>query len=163
MSQVSILKPLMLSLVSACAFLTGVAQSADSGAAEEAPIASIESLIRSQNFDEALDATKACLRQTPTDYRLWTLEGIVLSLKRNSSDAVNAFEKALHLSPTYAPALKGEVQILFQADDKRAVPLLQRILKADPRDLIAHEMLGTLREETTTVVPQLNISRSPPT
>lgn len=110
-------------------------------------IASIESLIRSQQYNQALQATKSGLREAPNDFRLWTLEGVILSLKGSSPDALIAFDKALRFSPNYAPALKGEVQLLFQTGEKRAIPLLERILKADPKDQIAHEMLGMLEQK----------------
>ena len=131
-------------IILACFSLGGFAQAADPGKPEASSVTTIEPLIRSHKYDEALDAAKAGLKATPADYRLWTLEGIVLSLKSDNYNALSAFEQALRLSPGYAPALKGEVQILFQTGDKRAIPLLQRILKADPHDLTAHEMLATL-------------------
>ena len=107
-------------------------------------IASIESLIRSQQYDQALQLTRSALRETPVSFQLWTLEGIVLSIKGSNDDALNAFEKALSLSPDYPAALKGAVQLLYQSQDKRAIPLLEKILKAAPRDETAHEMLATL-------------------
>jgi tetratricopeptide (TPR) repeat protein len=91
--------------------------------------------------------TKAALHQTPNDFRLWTLEGIVYSIKGSNHDAIDAFQKALSMSPNYPAALKGEVQLLYQARDKRAIPLLERILKADPKDETAHEMLANLEEK----------------
>jgi hypothetical protein len=54
-------------------------------------------------------------------------------------------EKALRISPQYAPALKGEVQILYDQGDNRAIP---RILKEGPRDQTAHEMLALLERTT---------------
>lgn len=110
-------------------------------------IASIETLIRSHQYSEALLSTKAALRQTPNDARLWTLQGIVLSLQGANHDALDAFDKALHISPNNVAALKGSVQLLFQAQDTRAIPLLERILKADPKDETAHEMLATLERK----------------
>lgn len=109
-----------------------------------APIASIEGLIRSQEYDQALEAARSALHDTPRDFRLWTLEGIVLSIKGNNRDAFGAFQRALILSPNYTAALKGEVQLLYPTQDKRAIPLLERILKADPRDATANEMLANL-------------------
>ncbi len=110
-------------------------------------IASIESLIRSKQYDQALQATRTELHQVPNDFRLWTLEGIIFSIQGSNTDALGAFEKALRLSPNYTPALKGAVQLLYQASDKRAIPLLERILKADPRDQTAHEMLAMLNKQ----------------
>jgi tetratricopeptide (TPR) repeat protein len=129
----------MLLFLSAC-FLAGAQQAT----APTPSIGSIESLIRSKEYDRALQALKSPLQQTPDDSRLWTLEGIALSLQGNKTDAIAAFDKALKLSPNYPPALKGDVQLLYSAQDKRAIPLLKKILRADPKDETAHEMLAVL-------------------
>lgn len=107
---------------------------------------SVESLIRSRNYDQALAAAKSALRTSPRDYRLWTLEGIALSLEGKTADAAQAFQTALSFSPDYPAALRGEVQLLYPSGDKRAIPLLERILKIDPKDATAHEMLANLQE-----------------
>jgi tetratricopeptide (TPR) repeat protein len=107
-------------------------------------LSEIESLIRSKDYDRALALTRADLREGPGDYRVWTVQGIAHSLKGEMPQALASFNEALHLAPSYTPALKGEVQILFPSGDKRAIPLLNRILKADPHDATAHEMLATL-------------------
>jgi tetratricopeptide (TPR) repeat protein len=118
-----------------------------SGQQSKPSISSIESLIRSQQYDQALDATKSALHETPKDFRLWTLQGIVLSIKGDKQDALSAFEKALSISPKYPAALRGEVELLYEARDKRAIPVLKEILSADPRDETAHEMLAVLEEK----------------
>jgi len=110
-------------------------------------VALIESLIHAQQYDQALQAAKSSLNATPKDFRLWTLEGIVFSIKGNKPDALIAFDKALSISPDFAPALKGEVQLLYPEDDKRAIPLLKKILKANPKDQTAHEMLAMLERK----------------
>jgi tetratricopeptide (TPR) repeat protein len=113
----------------------------------DSPITSIESLVRSEQYDQALQLTKSQLHTKPNDVRLRTLEGIIFSLKGEKTDAVGSFDKALRLSPTYIPALKGEVQLLYESGDKRAIPQLDRILKADPHDLTAQEMLAMLQKK----------------
>jgi tetratricopeptide (TPR) repeat protein len=105
-------------------------------------ISGIESLIRTQQYDQALSTLKPELQRNPGDYRLWALEGICLGLQGSDSQALAAFDRALNISPNYIPALKGEIEILYKSGDKRAVPLLLRTLKSDPDDVIAHEMLG---------------------
>jgi tetratricopeptide (TPR) repeat protein len=127
-------------------FILGAALVAQ-GQTTKVSIASIESLIRSQEYDQALQLTKSALDETPNDFRLWTLEGIVLSIKGSNPDALIAFDRALSLSPAYVAALKGKVQLLYQSQDKRAIPLLEKILKADPKDETAHEMLAILQEK----------------
>jgi tetratricopeptide (TPR) repeat protein len=117
---------------------------ATQGQQDKVPIAAIEGLIRSQEYDRALETTRSALHDAPKDFRLWTLQGIALSLKGNNPDALNAFEKALSLSPNYMAALKGEAQLLYQAGDNRAIPILKRILKVNSKDETAHEMLAIL-------------------
>jgi tetratricopeptide (TPR) repeat protein len=129
------------------AFLVLCASFFAQGQQTNAALASVESLIRSQQYDQALQAAQSALLKTPNDFRLWTLKGIVLSIKGSNQDAVDAFQKALSLSPNYPVALKGEVQLLYQAQDKLAIPLLERILKANPKDEIAQEMLANLEEK----------------
>jgi len=109
-------------------------------------VSAIQSLIRSQQYDEALRTLKTALRADPGDYKLWTLEGICLGLQGNDTEAKTAFDHAIRISPNYLPALKGEIQILYKTGDKRAIPLLERMLKSDPGDMTGHEMLGTLEE-----------------
>jgi tetratricopeptide (TPR) repeat protein len=130
-----------LCLVISCATRGGLVAVAQQPAT---PVTSIESLVRSKNYDQALQLTKAQLHTKPTDVRLWTLEGIIYSLTGKNTDARTAFEKALRLSPNYMPALKGEVQLLYESSDKQGIPLLERILKADSQDLTAQEMLAML-------------------
>jgi tetratricopeptide (TPR) repeat protein len=107
-------------------------------------ISSIQSLVRSRQYDQALEASRTALKADPSDFRLWTLQGIVLSQEGKNSDALTAFDQALKLSPDFTVALKGEVQLYSKAHDKRAIPLLKRILEADGKDQTAREMLAVL-------------------
>ena len=128
-------------LCGACAAQTA------SGSPQSSAMAEIQSLIREKQYDKALALTAAGLEKAPADYRLWTVQGIAFSIQGNTSEALNSFDKALHLSEAYLPALKGEVEIRFRSGDKRAIPLLERILKADPQDATAHEMLASLERK----------------
>jgi tetratricopeptide (TPR) repeat protein len=114
--------------------------------ASKESIVAIQSSIRSQAYDLALQQTGSALKAAPNDYRLWTLKGIVLSIEGNDSESLHAFDRALAISPDYLAALKGEVQIYSKTEDKRAMPLLERILKADPKDETAHEMLALMEQ-----------------
>ena len=109
-------------------------------------ISAIESQIRSEQYDQALSTLKVALRENPGDYKLWTLEGICFALQRSDAEALAAFDKAIRISPDYTPALKGEIQILYKTGDKRAIPLLERMLKTDPNDVTGHEMLAALEK-----------------
>ena len=117
-------------------------------AAQEPPaaptISAIEALIRSGDNDAALQAAQARLHSNPSDFRCWTLEGIIFSIRGKNDGALTAFAKALKISPGFDPALKGEVQLFYPKGDKRAIPLLETILRTDPNDRTAHEMLAVL-------------------
>lgn len=113
-----------------------------------ANLSAIQNLIRSRQYGQAVEAVKKQLRLTPNNYRLWTLEGIALSLNSDASGAITAFDKALHISPDYMPALKGEAQLLYSSNEARALPLLERILKLDPNDVTAHEMTALLKRKS---------------
>jgi tetratricopeptide (TPR) repeat protein len=128
-------------------FLTVCASFAAQGQEGKPSIASIESLIRAQQYSQALDATQSALHESPRDFKLWTLDGIVLSAQGNNLAALTAFEKALSFSPKYPAALKGKVEILYEAQDKRAIPVLKEILSADSNDETAHEMLANLEQK----------------
>jgi len=108
-------------------------------------VASIESLIRAQQYDQALQMTESALHDAPNDARLWTLEGIIFSIRGSDHEALHAFDRALKLAPADRAALRGEVQIFYRTQDKRAIPLLERILKADPKDETANELLAILQ------------------
>ena len=132
-----------------CISVTCVASGGTVAFAQQAaaPVTSIQSLIRSEQYDQALQLTNSQLVTKPNDVRLWTLEGIIYSLKGKKTVAIESFDKALRLAPAYMPALKAEVQLLYESGDKRAIPLLGRILKADPHDLTAQEMLAMLQKK----------------
>ena len=111
-------------------------------------IQAIESAIRDRQYDDALGMASAALRLTPNDARLWALEGIAYSLRGKDQDALAAFGKALKISPANAAALRGEVQLYSKSRDKRAIPLLEEILKTNPKDDTAREMLALLEAST---------------
>jgi tetratricopeptide (TPR) repeat protein len=128
-------------VLSFAAFLAANGQSAKTS------LNSIESLIRSQHYEQAIGLIKSSLHEKPDDFRLWSLEGIAMSLQGNTAGALTAFDHALHLAPGYLPALRGKVQLLYQSQDLQAIPLLDEIVKVDSHDATAHEMLGVLNRK----------------
>ncbi len=117
------------------------------GQAPSEPIARIESLLRSQQYTQAVQTIQSALHSTPRDPRLWALKGIALSLQKRTPEASAAFERALQLSPDNMAALKGEAQLLYQDHSPRAVPVLRRIVRLAPGDTTAHEMLGNFEKQ----------------
>lgn len=108
-------------------------------------MASIQSALRAHQYDQALAMATSSLKKSPGDFRIWTLQGIALSMKGDTPAALAAFRRALTLSPQYAAALRGEAQLLFQTEDKRATPLLEQIVRRDPGDQTAQEMLALMQ------------------
>jgi tetratricopeptide (TPR) repeat protein len=103
---------------------------------------SIVSALRGQRYDEALAGADSALKSNPRDSRIWTLKGIALSREGKLSAALTAFQTALAISPDNMGTLRAEASTLYDAGDKRAIPVLQQIIKADPSDKTAHEMLA---------------------
>lgn len=115
-----------------------------SGQQGAAPIASIESLIRTGQYDQAQESIQSTLREKPNDPRTWSLQGIVFSIQHRDAEALKAFDKALSLSPNYVPALRGKIELLYRAKDKGAIPALENLLKTNPKDEVANEMLAVM-------------------
>jgi tetratricopeptide (TPR) repeat protein len=105
---------------------------------------SIESALRTQNYDQALQLARSHLPQAPKDFRLLTLEGIALSGLGKDREAIVAYDRALTISPDYLAALEGAAQLEYKAGSNRAIPLLNHILKLRPDDPTSHAMLGVL-------------------
>src|ERR1700691_2875928 len=74
-------------------------------------IDAIQALIRTHDYDQALALTKQALRTSPRDFRIWTLQGIALSLSGRTDEASRSFDTALSYSADYPAALRGEAQI----------------------------------------------------
>ena len=122
--------------------LSSIAQTATNS------VSSVESMIRAQQYDQALSTLRIALRKNPNDVRLWTLQGICFALQGNDNAALPGFDQALRISPGYPAALRGKIQILYKSGDRRAIPLLESMLKSDPGDITGQEMLATLEQHT---------------
>lgn len=107
-------------------------------------VAEITSALRAGNSAQALQLADQGLAGSPNDPQLWTLKGIALSAQKNSTQALDAYHHALRSAPNYLPALEGAAQIQYEAGNKEAVTLLQRIAQLRPTDQTSHAMLGAL-------------------
>lgn len=110
----------------------------------ESSLESIRSALRSNDFDKAIELSRAALRNSPNNAQLWTLEGIALAGKGDSKGALSAFTEALKFSPDNMAALEGAAQIEYQGGNRAAVPLLHRLLRLNPENQVAHAMLAVL-------------------
>ena len=108
-------------------------------------IEAIASALRANEFDRALELSRAALQESPGNAQLWAMEGVAYAKQGHHQEALAAFQKALKLSPDYLPALQGAAQIEFDAGNSAAIPHLQRVLRLRPTDQTAHGMLAVLR------------------
>ena len=106
--------------------------------------ASIESALRTRNFEQALQLLAPQLSQSPDNARLWIYKGIALAGLGRAPDAIEAYNKALKISPDNLAALEGAAELEYKAGSYRAVPLLNHILKLRPNDATTHAMLAVL-------------------
>lgn len=100
--------------------------------------------LRARDFDTAVQRSREAVRTAPNDPQLWTLHGIALANQGKRTEALEAFERALTISPNYVAALEGAAQLHYEAGSRQAVPLLNRLLRARPADATAHAMLAVL-------------------
>jgi tetratricopeptide (TPR) repeat protein len=107
-------------------------------------IEEIAAALRANEFDHALELSRAALKQAPGNAELWTMQGAAYAGNGNKSDALASYKSALKIAPDYIPAIHGAVQIEYEANDVAAIPLLQRLLRSNPDDRISHGMLAVL-------------------
>jgi Flp pilus assembly protein TadD len=113
------------------------------GAAEQGD--AIRAALRARDFEAAFERSRSALQRTPDDPQLWTLQGMALTGLGKRAEALQSFQRALKIDPNYLAALEGAAQLHFDADSRRAVPLLNRILRLRPEDPTAHAMLAVLQ------------------
>ncbi len=121
--------------------ISGFAQNAT----PSAPSAPIESALREHDYQHAFQLAQSAVQEAPKNPKLWALEGIALSALGRGHDALAAYNHALAISPDYLPALEGAAELEYQAESKRALPLLERVVKLRPTDPTANAMLGVVK------------------
>ena len=107
------------------------------------PVGPIATALRSHDFQGAETLSQTALTSYPRDYRLWTLHGIATAGTGKLSLALEDYQHALRLSPTYLPALEEAAQTEMQLGQD-AGPLLARILAQRPDDPATEALLGVL-------------------
>src|SRR5262249_34642583 len=105
---------------------------------------SIEAALGARNFSEAYQLSRSAVADSPTNPKLLALEAYALMGLGRPSEALNAYNRALKVSPDYLPALEGAAQLEYDARSKRAAVLLERILKLRPDEPRAHAMLAVV-------------------
>ncbi len=108
------------------------------------PVPQIVNALQSHDFTAARNLSDSILANEPKNYTVWTLRGMAIAGAGNLAQALDSYQRALRLSPSYLPALEGAAQTEFQLGRPSARNLLVRILAQRPGDQITHALLGTL-------------------
>jgi tetratricopeptide (TPR) repeat protein len=104
----------------------------------------INTALRNQEFEAALELLRPALLASPKDERLWAMQGKAYTGEGHSQEALASFDKALKIAPDYIPALQGEAQINFDAGNAAAIPVLRHLLQLRRDDRTSHGMLAVL-------------------
>ncbi len=113
----------------------------------QAPPVSINEVVDALRTGRSADALRLCgelLRADPQSYKVWTLRAMALEQSRQPKEALAAYQHALNFAPDYLPALEGAAQLNYKAQSPQAIPLLRKIILAQPENPTAHAMLGAL-------------------
>ncbi|MGB6725456.1 MAG: tetratricopeptide repeat protein [Terracidiphilus sp.] len=105
---------------------------------------SIAAALSSGKYAKALQMLRPALQTSPGDAQLWAMQGAALAGLGDTKQALISYRSALKIDPGYLPALHGAAQIEFDSASPEAIPLLQRLLKLQSQDEIAHGMLAVL-------------------
>jgi tetratricopeptide (TPR) repeat protein len=126
---------------------------------QDDPTEAVGAALRAGEFDKAVELTRSALRASPGNAQLWTLQGVAFAGKGDGKQALAAFQQALKISPNSVAALAGAAQIEYEAHNREAVPLLERLLELRPGDPTAHAMLAVLEYQNgdcTKAVPHFD-------
>ena len=108
---------------------------------------SLSDALASKRFQDALQLSDSLLKERPRDPRLWSARGMALDGLNRPKESLASFEKALQYSPQFPPALKGAAEVSYRTHDARAAAMLDRLLRLEPDNAVAHAMAGVLAYE----------------
>jgi tetratricopeptide (TPR) repeat protein len=108
---------------------------------------SLSEALSSHRYQDAIALADVLLRTNPDDPRIWTARGASLTALGRDGEGLTSFERALELNPQFAPALKGAVESAYRIRDGRTAALLDRLLRLEPQNGVAHAMAATLKFE----------------
>jgi tetratricopeptide (TPR) repeat protein len=120
-----------------CILLVALAGAQDASSA-------IAGALHEHDYQHAVELAHAAILHSPSDPRLWTLQGVALAAQEKKQEALSSFRNALKLAPDHLPALQQEAQLYYQSNDLAGVPVLQHILRLHPGDPMSHAMIGVL-------------------
>jgi tetratricopeptide (TPR) repeat protein len=114
------------------------------GAGAQDASTAIAAALHEHNYQRAVELAHFAIQQSPSDARLWTLQGVALAAQGKKQEALSSFRNALKLAPNHLPALQQEAQLYYESNDLAGVPVLQHILRLQPGDPMSHAMIAVL-------------------
>ncbi|MHB1023517.1 MAG: tetratricopeptide repeat protein [Acidobacteriaceae bacterium] len=102
-----------------------------------------------EGYQEAIGQYKAALQENPFDEKAYCKLGEIADQQGNGDDAYKYYSKAVELQPNDSEALTGMAKALIAMQQPaKAIPLLERAVKLDPTNDIAHYRLSTLYRQS---------------
>lgn len=94
-----------------------------------------------------LTDVEAALQKEPNNPRLWAARGVLLERSGDLPNSLNSFQRALAISPKFAPALMGATEVAYRTHDQRVQDYVERLLALEPNEPTAHAIAGELAFE----------------
>lgn len=108
-------------------------------------------LIRSQNFDAAIDSLRVARSLFPKSAQLTTLAGIAQYARGDAEDATATLSTAIALDPAAEPAYRSLAQIVLQASTAPDAPIVKQLCGWNPT-VCAALKLRVARESADTAL-----------
>jgi cytochrome c-type biogenesis protein CcmH/NrfG len=108
---------------------------------------SLAEALRAKRFQDALELSGSLLLSRPGDPSVWTARGVALAGLGRDQESISSFEAALLHSPESVIALKGMAEVGYRSHHPLAADLLDRLIRVDPENAVAHAMAGVLAFE----------------
>ena len=105
-------------------------------------------LLRAGKYDDAIAELQRALRTHAGDARLMTVEAMAYSMKGDDAEALRVLDRALRADPKLIAAWRVKAQIEVREHQPEAIPVLETILRLDPGDATAGEMLAVEQART---------------
>jgi tetratricopeptide (TPR) repeat protein len=142
-------------------FLLGLWAPVGLAAADPSEYLHAVSLVKQQNWQEALPIIHELLGQYPHNPKLLNLYGLALTQGSKTEDARSAFESALRTNPNFSPALKNLSIVEWNAGLPGGSAHTEAALKLEPQDpvLNAYGALGAIaRQDLLSATERLTIA-----
>jgi tetratricopeptide (TPR) repeat protein len=117
------------------------------GQSPAAPLAEINQLLASGDYNGALALSDQALKERPKNAQVLTMRALALRGLRRTKESLKAFDQVLLLKPDNLAALEGASEASYSLKDPAAWDLVQKLIQRAPADPTANAMAGTLSFE----------------